>query len=78
MKIKQFLKAEYEIMTYHKFCNVKAEHDYTYVSPHKISTKSMVRKLPLWNDIHYNTFFFILSMNDVSWVEADSFESWRG
>ena len=63
-------------MTCHKFCNVKAEHTYTYVSPHKISTKSAVRKLPLWNDIDYNIVLFV--QNDVCWVEADSFESWRG
>ena len=55
MKIMQFFKEKYEIMTYHKFCNVTAEHNYTYVSQRKISTKSAVRKLPLQNDIHYNT-----------------------
>ena len=76
MKLKQFFKEKYEIMTYCKFCNVKAEHDYTYVSPCKISTKSAVRKSPLWNDIHYNTVLFV--QNDVHWVEADSFRSWRG
>ena len=58
MKIMQFFKEKYEIMTYHKLCNVKAEQDYAYISPHKISTKSAVRKLPLHNDIHFIIQFF--------------------
>ena len=36
----------------------------------------MVRKLLLQNNIHYNIVLFV--QNDVCWVEADSFKSWRG
>ena len=63
-------------MTYSKFFKVKAEH-VTLMSAHiKISTKSTVRKLPLRNNIPYNI-VFLLSMNDICWVEAES-QIWGG
>ena len=66
MKIKQFFKEKYKIMIYCKFCNVKAEHNYTYVRPCKISTKSRVRKSLLQNDIHYNT-VLLSRMMSIGW-----------
>ena len=65
-------------MTYHKYTKVKAEHNCTSVSPHKISTKSAVRNSLLWNDIHFLIQFHFFVLNDVHQVEADSFRSWRG
>ena len=53
-------------MTYHKFCNFKAEQDYTYVNPRKISTKNVVRKSLLWNDIHYIT-VLLSRMMPIGW-----------
>ena len=67
MKIMQFFKEKYKIMTYHKLCNVKAEHNYAYVSPCKISTKSAVTKLLLQNDIHFILQFFLSRMMSIGW-----------